>query len=133
MNYKKRNQRIKELRKKYSIKQLAKNHNLSYERIRQILNPTNNAKCLIHNRKFPSHSVCSLCYILKYYPKTLNKKSLYTEIKFLKDKNRKIEAVYMRTLLIRYLHDKKKQNFSEIGKLLERDHAAITNLYTKKL
>ena len=133
MTKKLRNKKIKELSKKFTRKQLANKFKITSERVRQILVDYHLKLpyCKIHKRCYKSY--CSLCYLLAYYPKLLKRNHINEEVRLLKKPDRTIETVYARALLVKYLVDNKKMKYSEIGRLLKRDHSTITHLYNKQL
>lgn len=135
---KERNKEIRAMRKQYTLTQLAEKHQVSVERIRQILNPEKELYCKKHERRFKANGVCSLCYILRYYPNVLAMSGagdnvIEDEIRLLSRKDRTIESVYMRSLLVKYLVEVREWSYSEIGRRLKRDHSAVASLYNKKL
>lgn len=127
-----RNKLMKGYAKYYPVSKIAKMFGLTFERTRQIINPPELLYCKKHKRKYDKY--CSYCHVLEFYPLLLENNHLDEEIRLLKGKVRiSKEQAYQKALLIRYLKDKKRKSFSEIGRIFGNDHTTIIYFYNKKL
>lgn len=129
----KRDDQIIELRKKkIKLGTIAKKFGITPERVRQIYEKRNRAVCEIHNS--PYKKECEYCLLEKTYRKrvkSLPLNRMLQEVLALTKENREKAVVIKRQILIKVLKDVHGLNFSEIGRLLKRDHSSIRNLYEK--
>jgi len=125
--------KIIELRKKkVRLGTIAKKFGITPERVRQIYEKRNRAVCKIHNS--PYKKECDYCLLEKTYRKRVQNLPLnktLQEVLALTKENRAKAVVIKRKILIKFLKDTHELNFSEIGRLLKRDHSSIRNLYEK--
>lgn len=125
-----RNKKIKELRKKgLTLQEIGKKHEISNERVRQIIEGKKQNFCKKHQNQYLS--VCEFCQHQRNYLTLLENCFLLDEIKRLSKQGRMKTKVLEQSWVIGFLKKKLGMNYLQISKLLKRDHAAIINLYKK--
>ena len=136
MNLEERNKKIKELRENgLTYKEIGNIIGLSGSRIGQIVVPAIGKVCPEHQGRFYT-VCCQYCSIKEKYTKIIEdikNGDLRDQIRRLSIQDRKKGVVIQRALLIKKLKDEKKLSFVMIGKILNRDHTSIINLYYKKI
>lgn len=120
MQQTKRNKEIIKLSKTTPVKLLAKKYKISNERIRQIISGYDYLNKDYYKKIKTEYE--------KNLKKILNHNFTF-ELERLSVHNRTKEFTIQRYILIKYLHDKLKYSFSEIGRLLKRDHTTIIHIY----
>ena len=119
-------------KKKWTLQAIGDKYNITMERVRQILN-SEIFYCPKHQKK--SSGVCLYCKIEnEYIPKVkkFTASELQAECKRMqKETSRETEAILKRIALVKVFKDSCGLNFSEIGRLLNRDRKSVANLYNK--
>lgn len=95
--------------------------------------------CALHDKLY--FKWCSECYSLgrlQHFEKlllTLDEGRLKSQIERLSQKDRSGETFNQRALLVKKLHEDPElhMSFSDIGRLLKRDHTSISNAYQHSL
>jgi hypothetical protein len=106
---------------------------ITSERVRQIIKKEKYKDnfCKVHKCKFDSE--CYFCSVTKKYKGVLCDLVTIDQISFearrLSIKDRSKDVVIMRSLLVKKMRDTFNLSYSEIGRMLERDHTTIKNLY----
>jgi hypothetical protein len=112
---------FKELYKKQSYGQIAKEYDITAERARQI---TKNDKKVDWDRT-----------VYENYTKKIKKLSvdeLMEEVKRLTPQDRRVPIVLQRQAVIKRLRNKYYFTFTELAKIFKRDHTSIMNLFYKE-
>lgn len=126
-----RNANIRKLRKpKFILKQIAKMHGITSERVRQLLNKEPLRRCSIHRNSYGK--TCKYCdaeVSHKTKLEKLDRAGLMTEIERLSQRGRDGKTVLERKLLVRKLVEEHGLSYLEIGRLLHRHHTTIIHLY----
>lgn len=101
---------------------IARHFHISHERVRQIIS----GKAL---EKLSQFNLMKENYLI--FAKRLTETSLKIEIRKYKSHDRSKVYVYKRSVCIWLLKEKYGLSFLEIGKVVNRDHTSIINLYSK--
>lgn len=122
----------KERGKGKTLKEIAEPHNITSERVRQILVEKNLEKCVKHNTRFLDF--CEYCKTEKVFSElidTLPLCDLLQEISnYLKNDRLKM-IVLKRTFLAKLLRNKFKMTYPKIGKILNRYHSTVIRMCEK--
>lgn len=114
-----------------TLKEIGLKHKITSERVRQIILNKNRKRCKKHEVFF--FKTCNYCRVEKEYKQHLKKfKSVdpfLGEAVNLRPHNRIKELVIKRRLFIKVLRDKYEWSYRSIGRLLDRDHHSVINLY----
>lgn len=114
-----RDEEIKSLRKAgQTYRQISETTSLSAERVRQICNDINLQGFYEKLEEDYKDIISEADY-----------NWLKMEIEELSKPDRKKRFVIRRRILIKYLHDNLKMSFYQIGRVLQRHHTSIVNLY----
>lgn len=131
-----RSEKIKALRdKNKTYREIGKVFKISRQRAYQIVRDIQRGPshyCEIHNRKY--YDQCDSCVAHNEYSKKLDqlmKNGVMKEVEELTEPDRSAETIIRKKLLITVLRERYDMSFPQIGKLLERDHTSIMNLYYK--
>lgn len=141
MTFSDRNKQIVRLRKDgFTLKEIGRMYSISPERVRQVLNfKPCQYYCKKHKKRY--RRSCNFCTLQEsFYKKYDNllvlaltdNQALLDEINEMKKADRSPEQVLKRRLLVKKLRDEFKMSFLQMGKLFDRHHTTIMNLYYKK-
>lgn len=117
---------------------IAKKFKISGERVRQIVSPDEKIPrppryCNTHKNAY--WNTCKYCRIVQLAPSFYTQKRLQKEVSFfrnVKHRGNKEDGI-KKSLLVKYLKDKKGMNYLAIAKLLNDDHTSIMYLYRKQV
>jgi hypothetical protein len=120
-----------------SLGEIGKIYQISRERVRQLLlPPPKKLFCKKHNHTYVT--CCHYCKRMSNHRKNysiklrqLKKRVLLNEIIRLSKRDRAYQSSEQRGQLIQLLYDKYDFSFLEIGRLLNRHHTSVINLYYK--
>jgi len=123
-------QRDKEIVKLYkaggtTYKKLAKQYNVSQERIRQIINPIPMVTCSKHQHTYQFGQICIFHILDDAYSGEFSMTELMEKIQRLQAPNRKAEVVYERKLIMKILKEKYQLSSQFIGRLLKQDITTV--------
>lgn len=117
-----RREDILKLYKTHSLREIGEQYGISGERVRQIIKGEGRVDYVLMVEKEYAEKVGDIL-----------KKNFKREIRRLSTPDRRQEIVAQRRAVVRELYDNYGYSFPAIGRLLNRDHSSIINLYKTKV